>query len=599
MRIRSTCLCAVGVVLAFSNACSNGLAVGGDGSGGSAGEQGEDGVGGRSSSGGARPGTGGSGGAIGSGGKGGSSDGGSAGESSGGSRSSGGSNGSGGSLPSGGSDGSGGAASLCVESECQANASCVTEDGICECDDGYEADQDGCVDIDECAEENECSADAECENAIGSYGCVCKSGFLGDGRTCIPRTRLVSASTPGAAGNGYAQAPALSADGRFIGFSSSSSDLVPHDLNAQGDTFVFDRTTGAIERISLDSSENEADGTSSAPSLSSDGRYAAFGSSATNLVSGDTNGEDDIFVRDRSEGSTIRVSLTSSGGQALGAGSGNSPYPTISNNGMRVSFSSAATNLVPGDTNANVDVFVRDLTNSTTTRVSVTSSEAQIPHMELMPVSSPQIAGGGRYVVFGSIAPQLGGGDDSLSDIFRRDLTSELTEHMSYGNQSLANTHSAGQASLSADGRFIVFASQSSTLVAGDTNGTDDIFIRDTQLGSIERVSVGASGVQANGGSLLGFQRSVSNDGRYVVFMSRATNLANDTNGYLDVFVRDRLNGTTTRVSVGPNGEESDAPSNAGTISADGLVVAFDSGSTTFGANSRGNTQVWVRDLGE
>lgn len=584
MRTRLTWLLATVPLLGSSGACSAGLQVGEDkGDGGSAGDSGnddEEGSGGRAASGGK---------AASSGGR--RGDGGSGGRSGGGGASSGG-NGVGGEV------GSGGAEASC-DVDCPNHASCLIEDreAVCVCDDGFEDDEGQCVDIDECGEDNECSPHADCENTDGGYDCACKGGYLGDGETCVPRTRLLSAKGPNLGGNFPAQHSAISSNGRVIAFSTSASDLVPNDNNGLDDVFVFDLETSRLQRANLGPSGVEGDSFSSAPSLSGDGRFVAFSSYATNLVPGDTNGAMDVFRTDLSSGSIECVSVSSSGNLASGAQSF-SAFPTISDDGSRVSFASLASNLVSGDTNDYVDNFVRDVAAGTTTRVTVTTPGAQIDSPGTLPNTSPQIAGAGRYVVFASISPQLGGSNDTYIDVFRRDLRDNVTALVSYGNQGLPNNGSSENPSPSADGRFVVFSSESSTMVAGDTNGVADIFIRDMQLGLIERVSLSDDEVQPNERSFLGFQRSVSNDGRYVVFSSMATNLVpDDTNGYTDVFIRDRVNLTTKRVSVGPNGEESDGPSNGGTISADGHMVAFESASTTFGADPNGYLQVWVRDL--
>src|SRR5205814_1700648 len=135
-----------------------------------------------------------------------------------------------------------------------------------------------------------------------------------------------------------------------------ATNLVPGDTNGQSDVFVHDRQTRLTERVSVDSAGNQADGESASPALSADGRYVAFSSSATNLVPGDTNGQSDVFVHDRQTRITERVSVDSAGNQA----DGESASPALSADGRYVAFSSSATNLVPGDTNGQSDVFVHD-----------------------------------------------------------------------------------------------------------------------------------------------------------------------------------------------------------------------------------------------
>jgi len=199
-----------------------------------------------------------------------------------------------------------------------------------------------------------------------------------------------------------------------VAFYSDSDNLVPDDTNDQRDIFVHDRGTGQTTRVSVDSSGAQGNNNSEYPAISADGRFVAFMSLATNLVAGDTNGVMDVFVHDRGTGQTTRVSVASGGAQ----GNGTSAVPAISADGRFVAFYSYANNLVPGDTNRRSDVFIHDRGTGQTTRVSVASGEAQ------------------------------------------------------------ANDSSEYPA-ISADGRFVAFESYADNLVAGDTNGVDDIFVRD------------------------------------------------------------------------------------------------------------------------
>jgi Tol biopolymer transport system component len=255
------------------------------------------------------------------------------------------------------------------------------------------------------------------------------------------------------------------------------------------------------------------------------------------LVPGDTNGKTDVFVRDRQAGVTRRVSVGAAG-QANGASGGSygNGGPTISAGGRYVAFTSDASNLVPGDTNETTDVFVRDRQAGVTRRVSV-------------------------------------------------------------GAAGQANGPSAAPA-ISADGRYVAFASDASNLVPGDTNGTTDVFVRDLRLGVTRRVSVGAAG-QGNGssgGSASG--PTISANGRYVAFNSGASNLVhNDTITGGGLFVRDRLAGVTRRVSIGDDGQ---APNYGGAaypvITADGRSVAFTSGATNLvPVSTEGATEIYVR----
>src|SRR5438552_4844963 len=182
-------------------------------------------------------------------------------------------------------------------------------------------------------------------------------------------TERVSVACGGAQGDGssgligFAFPPALSADGRFIAFISSATSLVAGDTNGATDVFVHDRQTGTTERVSVASGGTQSNGASLGSALSADGRLVAFQSDATNLVVGDTNGTTDVFVRGRQTGTTARVSVASDGTQANDV----SGYPALSADGRFVAFHSKATNLVAGDANGANDVFVHDLPASTTT----------------------------------------------------------------------------------------------------------------------------------------------------------------------------------------------------------------------------------------
>ncbi|MEG3973280.1 calcium-binding protein, partial [Microcoleus sp. herbarium8] len=231
-----------------------------------------------------------------------------------------------------------------------------------------------------------------------------------------------------------------------------------------------------ITRVSVDSAGNQANDLSLIPSISADGRFVAFSSRASNLVSGDTNNSDDIFVRDLSTNTTTRVSVDSAGNQTIG-GSGS---PSISADGRFVGFISFASNLVPGDTNNRSDIFVRDLSTNTTTRVSVDSAGNQGNGGFLLGFFIPSISANGRFVAFTSFIPNLVPGDtNDGSDIFVRDLSTNTTTRVSVSGASNPGNGDSFNPSISADGRFVAFASFASNLVPGDTNFSNDIFVRD------------------------------------------------------------------------------------------------------------------------
>ena len=186
-------------------------------------------------------------------------------------------------------------------------------------------------------------------------------------------TTRVSVDGSGAQANEQSWRPEISADGRLVAFASIASNLVAGDTNGAADIFVHDRLTGATTRVSVASGGAQASGESNEPSLSTDGRSVAFTSYSSNLVPGDTNSWEDVFVHDRATKTTRRVSVDSSGIQ----GNNFSIEPSISGNGRFIAFRSDASNLVPGDTNRGHDVFIRDLLSQSTTRVSISNDGAQ------------------------------------------------------------------------------------------------------------------------------------------------------------------------------------------------------------------------------
>jgi Tol biopolymer transport system component len=304
------------------------------------------------------------------------------------------------------------------------------------------------------------------------------------------------------------------------------------------------------------------------PSVSTNGRYVAFNSMASNLVRNDTNGVDDCFVRDHWQRKTVIVSVSSSGTR----GNGKCWGPAISGTGRYVAFESKADNLVPDDTNARRDIFVRDLALKTTEIVSVSSSGEQGNGDS----RDPAISADGRYVVFESTANSLVADDTNADvDIFLHDRSTGKTTRVSIGSGGQANDDSSDP-TISANGKVIVFASTASNLVPGDTNGREDVFVHVVETSKTSRVSVRSNGGQARGGP--SDSPTVSATGRYVGFDSLATNLVpNDTNRASDVFVHDRQTGKTTRVSVRTGGRQGSAWSFDPTLSANGRFVSFTS----------------------
>jgi Tol biopolymer transport system component len=404
------------------------------------------------------------------------------------------------------------------------------------------------------------------------------------------KNELISANPDGDSGSGDSTTTDISADGRFLCFRSYASDLIEDDGNEFADIYVRDTLLQTIERVSVDSFGQETDASSYEPKLSADGRYVAFRSFATNLVSNDTNGAYDIFVHDRHTHQTERISVRTNGYEGGGASSA----PTISADGRFVAYHSVANNLVTGDTNNQVDIFLRDRKRGATVRISLNASGQQANNRS----HQPSISADGRYVAFYSYATNLVTGDtNGFADVFVRDNLQQTTHRVSISTTGVQATADCTNPAISADGRWVCFQSNASNLVNGDTNGVSDVFVHDRATGTTERVSIDSADLQADNASVHG---RLSADGRFVVFQSAANNLIGaDTNGSDDVFLRDRLTGITERVNLNNTNSESDGLAFEPSISADGRRLAFwASASDLVASDLNGKDDVFVRDRG-
>ena len=391
-------------------------------------------------------------------------------------------------------------------------------------------------------------------------------------------------------GNGPSQHAQISANGRFVVYTSTASNLVDGDTNWVSDVFVHDRRTGETTRASVDDAGQQGDSLSQFPRISAGGRFVAFESMASNLVDGDTNAALDVFVHDLQEEKTTRVSLTGAGDQGNSA----SGVPCLSSGGRFIAFESLASNLAADDSNASTDVFIHDRQIRETTRISVDSRGRQGNG----PSAGSSLGGKGRYVAFESLASNLVYGDSNrVSDVFVHDRQTGNTTRVSVDSRGRQADSGSSAPSLSGDGRFVAFGSYASNLVDGDTNQGIDVFVHDRQTGDTIRVSVDSQGRQVDGSSGIPV---ISASGRWVAFHSFASNLVDgDTNGLLDVFVHDRETGATTRASLTGGGREGNGPSLDPTISSGGRFVAFESeASNLVSRDDNGTVDVFVRDRG-
>lgn len=300
-------------------------------------------------------------------------------------------------------------------------------------------------------------------------------------------------------------------------------------------------------------------------SLSANGRFAVFTSNAVNLVPDDTNKVSDVFVRDLTAGVTTRVNVSDSGAQSSSSYSGR---PSISADGRYVVFTSLADNLVPGDTNERSDVFVRDTVAKTTVRASVSATGAQDSGFS----SDGVISANGRFVAYVTSGSDLVDDNGPSENVVVKDLATGTLTRASVpllGGPLVEDGYGVQDLAISADGRTVAFITKASNLVAGDTNDTYDVFVRDMATRITTRVNVPDTNGQANDSSQ---SLAMTPDGRYVTYDSLASNLVpGDTNGREDVFVRDLKAGTTRLVDT--EGYEGNAKSPS--ISADGSRVSF------------------------
>jgi Tol biopolymer transport system component len=336
----------------------------------------------------------------------------------------------------------------------------------------------------------------------------------------------------------------------------------------------------ATSRVSVNASGTEGNGPSVSnlyfPSLSSDGRLVCFEGTSTNLVPSDTNGFYDVFVKDLESGLVERVSVATDGTQANGA----SYASNMSDDGRFVAFTSDATNLSAADGAPNRDTYLRDRETGVTTCISCSVPGADNQYGVL--------SGDGRYILITTTAAHDPVDTNGLLDLYRFDRILGTFQLVSRGlGNTAANGVSVGTANaISRTGRFVNFRSTATNLVPSDTNGRLDVFLADLETGTLELVSVGPGGVQSDGDSL---ESSISDDGRYVAFLSFGSNLteATDTNGQRDGFVRDRVTGENIRVSDAPDGSLGNGITGSLSMTPDGRYVAFRSASTNLLAGDR------------
>lgn len=434
----------------------------------------------------------------------------------------------------------------------------------------------------------------------------------------------VAATNPGGSpeaggGNNESLNAVLSADGRYVAFQSAASNLIAGDRNNSWDVFVRDRQSRTTELISASSAGVQGNADSTQPSISADGRFVAFSSFSDNLVPGGTNHQWQVFVRDRTAHTTEMISVSSAG--EPGNHRSETPSPeSISADGRYVVFQSDSTNLVAGDTVVRWKIYVRDRQEHTTRLVSVSSAGAPAGKN----CHYPSISADGRFVTFQSAALNLTAHKDLYNgenqNIFLRDLPGGTTEMISISAADMPGDHSSANATISAEGRYVAFLSSAVNLIKGEegrapdllrasrggelpstrtvpTVRKADIYVRDRQTGVTRTVSLSNSGQRANHRTFTPF---IAADGGFVVFASTAGNLVpvgNSTRFRItsEIYLRAMGANATERISEFPTGVgAAEFSSGNPSLSADGRFVAFHS--VVYPQGTRNFANIYVRD---
>ncbi|MHB1457603.1 MAG: TolB family protein [Armatimonadota bacterium] len=364
-----------------------------------------------------------------------------------------------------------------------------------------------------------CTASMQVTNLTGQAG---PWKHMGDFSIYNPAlVERVSISSIGEEGNGASDNPAISSDGRYVVFQSLASNLTAGDTNGCLDVFIRDRDSSTTERVSVSSSNEQGNGNSYNPSISADGRYIVFESTASNLISEDTNGNSDIFIYDRINLTTERISVTSLGTQM----SVDSHDPCISADGTCVAFTSG------------YDLMIRDFLADTTETISSGSGAFSLSF-------------DGRYVAFEASSSLLPGGNRDAYDVYVTDRSTDVTERISVSSTGVAGDGFSHNPVISANGRYVTFTSYSSNLTPILDNWGWNIYVRDRIEGTTEYVDTGN----------YGYYPSISSDGRYITFA--------EIYAVGRIHLWDQITGIEKVISNG---------SHITSISGDGNHLAFDS----------------------
>jgi Tol biopolymer transport system component len=398
--------------------------------------------------------------------------------------------------------------------------------------------------------------------------------------------------------NGYSGTPGWSADGRYIIFESEASNLVSGDTNGVRDIFIKDLTTGAVQRVSTSGSGVQANKESGNGSLSSNGQYAVFVSAATNLTSGDSNGVADIFIKDLQSGAVRRIASGASGASTT------SPVfspPVFSPDSRYVAFSSASEFQGVPSANGARNVYTLDLLTGAAQRVSATAT-GQPSEFGSGDYGRIAYSPDGRYVTFTGDRSLSPGEKLYSSPLYMKDLQTGALQRISvdlskFGIASSVRLDSITNAEFSPDGHYLAFTCGTSYLIEAfpvilGTVYEHHIFVKDLQTGAIQLASTDSSGKIGHGQSF--GNAEFSPDGRYLAFSSDAYNLVSgDTNRELDIFVKDLFTGAIETITV--NNVRANKGGALPSFSPDGQYIVFQSRSTNLvDGDTNGSTDIFV-----
>ena len=405
-----------------------------------------------------------------------------------------------------------------------------------------------------------------------------------------PRTDRASVTGSGTAGSGASSAPSMNSDGSLVTFVSLSTNFVTGVNGSQ--IYLHNRQTNQIEVISRDSDTtavNKGDGVSSDPAISADGRFVAFVSQSTNLVAG-VSGQQ-VYLRDRQTGQTTLISKSSSGVTSNG---GVNSSPAISSDGRYIAFVSVATNL--GVAGGNQQIYLHDRVTGITSLISKDNNAVPGDGTS----ATPAINADGRYIAFASVSTNLGtaGGNQQIYIHDRLTGVNGTTSLVSKDNVPTAGNGNSSTPSVSSDGRFVAFVSGATNIVTGFSGQQIYVHDRNTGVnGTNSLISRDNSGTP-NAGNQNSSVPSISSDGRYVAFTSLATNLETSVSGQ-QIYRHDRNGPTTSLVSRDNTGSlvEGNASSEALSISGNGAFVAFTSQASNLLAGGVAPSDIYIRAL--